>query len=909
MENNLIRKVKMAAYYSFLGLILQGVLVNLLFAIAPAEGQNLRDVKVSINAVDVSLEQALQILQQKTKFKFIFFEEGLPLKEKATVLVDDESLYNTLEVFAKDYGLTFNRINDQIIVRKSQGKTENLVTTIESGSVKGKVTDSATGEGLVGASVLLRGTYLGASTDAKGNYTIDNIKPGKYTIAVTYIGYATISKTVVVSADQIKDVNFAIKQSKVDLDEIVVSGGFSEIEKRAMVNPVTTISEAQVQALPSIDIADILQNKVPGFYQQAAIVDGNHTYGNGFRGVNTFNSYNFSLIQYYIDGIPIISGDVGSRITDLNNIEKIEVLRGPMATTLYGSRTSSGVVNITTKKNGDGKMDVNLLASLTATSSKYSDKTPLRNQQTLEISGGTAQNGYNLSCNHWDKDYQNQPSAIPSSTFWQLSGNARTNFDPFLVDVKLSYTKNTTGNFQNSFLNKVAEERGWDKYVVPTDFVPNENVYSEFSGSLNIKQILSSNWFHSLTIGAQNYESPQYDIGQKNTQDAAYSLYNQIGQKYTVRYVMNYIAQFTDDISADLSAGAEHWKQITNVYNLSFAKSWEDQFVGGMTDLSGDVEHSWESNYGYFAQGVFGYANKLFLTTGVRIEYNTGFAEKYGDAVLPRVGLTYVQELGDITIKPRVSWGSNITPPSFEQVFGNSSENASTLQSIVLPNPDLVPEKSRGYEIGADIYYGNLFSLETTYYNQSSIDLLYTTYTFDENYTLYMKTINLNKVFSKGFEISGTLNLNPFTFNLTFTSTDNTVGAGASDIGYFEGQRMKDVPVTTCALEISYKIPSLFSSIGKGGSITLHVNNTGAQQKDDYLGQFDAKYKTGAAKYVDKTINITAYTLLGLTANYWATDFMQVYVDVKNLTKKEDLVTLFYPMPGRQSTLGVKFNF
>jgi hypothetical protein len=223
MKNNFIRTVKMAAYYSFLGLILQGLLVNFLFAITPAEGQNLRDVKVSVNAVNVSLEETLQIIESKTNFKFIFFEEGLPLKEKATVIVDEESLYNILEVFAKDYGLTFNRINDQIVVKKNKGQTENLVTATEGGTIKGKITDAKTGEPLIGANVTVKGTKRGASTDLNGSYTIDNVNPGKYTLAATNIGYATKEVTVNVSAEKTSSVNFVLEPSLVNFDEVTVT--------------------------------------------------------------------------------------------------------------------------------------------------------------------------------------------------------------------------------------------------------------------------------------------------------------------------------------------------------------------------------------------------------------------------------------------------------------------------------------------------------------------------------------------------------------------------------------------------------------------------------------------------------------------------------------------------------------
>ena len=182
----------MTAYYSFLGLLLQSLILNILFAATYSEAQNLRDIKVSVNNINVTLEQAFQILEQKTNLKFMYYkDEGLPLNETVKMSVTDESLYNILEIFAKDYGLTFNRINDQIVVKKNVGQTENLVTAAETGTIRGKVVNSKTKEVVVGASVLIKGTTHGVSTNMSGNYAIDNVNSGKHTLVVSSIGYKT----------------------------------------------------------------------------------------------------------------------------------------------------------------------------------------------------------------------------------------------------------------------------------------------------------------------------------------------------------------------------------------------------------------------------------------------------------------------------------------------------------------------------------------------------------------------------------------------------------------------------------------------------------------------------------------------------------------------------------------------
>ncbi|MBA4320703.1 MAG: hypothetical protein C0412_20100, partial [Flavobacterium sp.] len=199
MKNNILRIVKMAAFYSLTGIVLQAILVTFLFA-SPSEGQNLRDVKVSVRALNITLEQALQLIEQKTNFKFTFFEDNLPLQQKATVIVEEESLYNILEVFAKDYGLTFNRINDQIVVKKNQGQKEILVTSEENGTIKGTVKEARTNQPIPGANVVIMNLKIGNTADVNGNYTINNVPEGKYIVQISGIGYGKIRKSVTVAA-------------------------------------------------------------------------------------------------------------------------------------------------------------------------------------------------------------------------------------------------------------------------------------------------------------------------------------------------------------------------------------------------------------------------------------------------------------------------------------------------------------------------------------------------------------------------------------------------------------------------------------------------------------------------------------------------------------------------------------
>jgi TonB-linked SusC/RagA family outer membrane protein len=225
-------------------------------------------------------------------------------------------------------------------------------------TITGTVTDDS-GETLIGASVLVKGTTSGTVTDIDGTYSLD-VPAGEQTLVFSYTGYAT--KEVQTSASNVIDV---VMSEGLELTEVVVTGLGIKKEKKALGYGVSTISNDQIAGKAEGDVARILRGKATG----VDITQTSGMAGSGtnviIRGYSSITGSNQPL--FVVDGIPFntdTNNDQGfgaggatasSRFLDLdpNSIAEISILKGLSATVLYGEAGRNGVVLITTK-NGQG---------------------------------------------------------------------------------------------------------------------------------------------------------------------------------------------------------------------------------------------------------------------------------------------------------------------------------------------------------------------------------------------------------------------------------------------------------------------------------------------------------------------------------------------------------------------------
>ena len=216
----------------------------------------------------------------------------------------------------------------------------------DTGTVKGKITDKADGEGVFGASVTIAGTNIGTSTDANGNFTIYNVPAEQEKVSVSIVGYAPTSQVVSVTTGQTSTANFAIGQTTVLASEVVVGASLYKQDRLEVPVTVNVVSQEKIKQEPSPTLDKVLE-EVPGLNISRSA--GNSTATVQIRGSNTFQGGGIGTrVQGLYDGFPINTPESGEIVwtnLNMNAADKVEVLKGAAAT-LYGSGAMGGVVNV-----------------------------------------------------------------------------------------------------------------------------------------------------------------------------------------------------------------------------------------------------------------------------------------------------------------------------------------------------------------------------------------------------------------------------------------------------------------------------------------------------------------------------------------------------------------------------------
>ena len=220
--------------------------------------------------------------------------------------------------------------------------------------VTGKVTSAEDGSGLPGVTISVKGTSKGTQTDVNGTYSIS--VPSSATLVFTFVGLNP--QSILVGSRSVIDVKLSADQRQ--LSEVIVTGTGTAIDKRSTAIDVQAITAKNLPSVPGASIDQALVGKIAG----AQISSGNGMPGQPvnivLRGINTINRGTTPMIL--LDGVELGSTDLNS--IDLNVVERVEVIQGAAAATIYGAQGANGVIQLFSKKGKAGKVNVDFSSSV-----------------------------------------------------------------------------------------------------------------------------------------------------------------------------------------------------------------------------------------------------------------------------------------------------------------------------------------------------------------------------------------------------------------------------------------------------------------------------------------------------------------------------------------------------------------
>jgi TonB-linked SusC/RagA family outer membrane protein len=582
----------------------------------------------------------------------------------------------------------------------------------QTGRVTGQVTDSASARPLAEVEVVVMDQgriQTSARTDATGHYTLANVG-GDVRVRARIVGYAPKERVVAVRPGETVVADFALAMRTTQLEQVVVTGTGGAVERRAVGNVIESINaDAVLSSAAPRTVEQLIGARSPG----VIVLPSTGQIGTGaqlrVRSVGSLSLGTDPIV--YIDGVrmdadasqgPAQRGGAGaSRLNDINpeDIESIEIIKGPAAATLYGTEASNGVVQIITKrgKSGSARWDfttrqgTNWLANPEGRAGELYAKdatgkvvsfnlykreieqgngpifTNGRNQgYAVNLSGGTDATRYYLSSNldhdvgvvpwNWERKYGGRANVdVEPNRNLRLQGSlgyirdrirlaqpGAINPDPFsnLVWGRMSLIPTTGGfGFAPRALWDDVENHADDDRTT-TSLTANYQPFTWFTHRLAVGLDANSenNWTlypRETAANASFYGSN--GLGSKNVERASRTF-------LTVDYTGNLKYSYGPSLDFTSSVGFQHYRsEVSNISasGTTFPAS-PITIVSGTTTRTATEGYVANATVGVYGQQQVAWKNRLFVTAALRGDDNSAFGRDYSAAYYPKVSASWV---------------------------------------------------------------------------------------------------------------------------------------------------------------------------------------------------------------------------------------------------------------------------
>jgi len=670
--------------------------------------------RVSLRLSDVTVETALDEIARQAKLELLYSRDVVRLDPRA-VSIDAKNLTVaaalTEVLIGAELDVLVSPTGQLALTRKRVPASEPKLEAVGQQWVVSGIVVNRRGTAVIGATVAAVGLDARAVTDAGGRFRLEGRSTaGEIAIRVTMVGYEPLNQTVRAGAS---DLRMVLNEMAVNLDEVVVTGTAAATQKRAIGNSVITIDAKDVTAVAPIkSVTDLINGRAPG----VVVFPGRGQVGVGprirIRGRTSISLGGEPLV--YIDGIRV-NNDVGtgtgdyqravvSRIGDLDpdQIESIEIVKGPAAATLYGTEASNGVIQIITKKGAIGDrpaislsvrqggnwfmdaegriphtfakdpatgaiIEQNLFAS-EAAAGRPIFKTGHSQGYGVDVSGGSQVLRYYAGATA-DRD----EGVEPNNDFDLLNGRVNLTVTPKAafdvttnVGVIRAYRNLGFDGSQSSVLGGViwgnpltrnGPLRGF--FQAPPEVIWNTyKLFQEvdrYTAGITVNHRPRS-WFrHHVTVGSDHTaESNGFIAGLQpdsirpllpgNDRGGRITDFRNLTRVTTFDYGATASTMLGKAIQSNTSFGTQYFKR-RNDFTLAFGSGFPAPgvvAVGSAASLTAGGGFSENVTLGFFAQQELGLSNRLFATGAVRVDNNSAFGSDFDWVTYPKVSASWV---------------------------------------------------------------------------------------------------------------------------------------------------------------------------------------------------------------------------------------------------------------------------
>ena len=832
---------------------------------------------VTLTIRNVRLGDILTEIAQQAGRTLMYSSDVVDVERPASIDVHDADLATALEAALRGTGIVA-RISNHGRIVLDRGRAMAPVSRLT-----GRVMDAADGRGIAQATVALRNTRHAVLTGEDGRFVLADVESGTHELEVRRIGYVPYVQSVVLADGRDTTLSIRLQASPSTLDKVIVTGTILPTEVKAIPTPVTVVDGDQIAQQGFRHLDQAIRMYVP-----TALAFDNGTAAEqeniSVRGATSLASG--SPIKVYVDGIEVASDDFS--MIDPASVDRIEIIRGPQAATLYGSDAIGGVMQIFTK-HGNAALDrpeLNLDVSLGDVQSAYKSGGTLRQAYSATINGGTPSASYTIggSFTHtgdWVPYYYlSTPSAFGAVHIAQ---------DKLSLDLSGRFMNTQEATAASPFLVKAGISS-----PLPT-YEPQEYRQSTLGARLTLDA--TSRWRHTLSLGVDGLSFDDHNSRPRFTTPDDSLMFIFVGElrKMSVGYNTSLSVPMSPSLTGAVTAGLDYYQFTSNQFNSSGAHTTSGEIV---TDSTAPIAatRSVTTNTGVFGQAQLNVADQLFLTVGVRAEHNNDFGSQFGTPVSPRFGASWARTLGHTTVKLRASYGQAIRAPS--PLEKDYSKNAFI---ETLANESLGPERQRGFDGGVDVALGRA-TLSATYYNQTATDLIQFVLLDGNQQPQVRQFENVGRVANRGIELEAGLHLGYVTATAQFAHATSAVKAlGPAYTGDLQpGDQVLGIPRNTAGASLAWS--ALAST-----TLTLGVVYVGTRTNYDYRAFFTDPSRSTLRDY---WADYPAFTKFNLSLSRVLSRTATAFVSIENVanTNASELTNIT-PIQGRISMVGLRLHY